>query len=215
MQRAKNLIFLDCLSQLPKVNAFDIWSFFDLAKFCVLFARKKWSTNFFKSGLKLSPLFPSMLDKSLKLFLSYHFTIFSHPPNPQFNDETPHPRFNDVSPCVFASSLNRGCGDSDALRKTFQTFVIFCPRLNSRLDRSPHYFLDFSNLSKPWKKCKIWNRKFGFRILDFGIHTDPWAPLAVVLRGDTTTRGATRPRSWRKNTISGPRKSRKIDFFLG
>ena len=81
------------------------------------------STNFFKSGLKLSPLFPSMLDKSLKLFLSYHFTIFSHPPNPQFNDETPQPRFNDVSPSVFASSLNRGCGDSDALRKKFQTFV--------------------------------------------------------------------------------------------
>ena len=123
MQRARNLIFLDCMCQLSKANAFDIWSFFDLAKFCVLFARKKWSTNFFKSGLKLSPLFPSMLDKSLKLFLSYHLTIFSHPrtPNSMMKPRTPGSMM--CSPCVFASSLNRGCGDSDALRKTFQIFV--------------------------------------------------------------------------------------------
>ena len=85
------------------------------------------STNFFKSGLKLSPLFPSMLDKSLKLFLSYHFTIFSHPPNPQFNDETPHPRFNDESPLCLCLIIEPGVR---GFRRAKKKVSNFCPRLS-------------------------------------------------------------------------------------
>ena len=158
------------------------------------------STNFFKSGLKLSPLFPSMLDKSLKLFLSYHFTIFSHPPNPQFNDETPQPRFNDVSPSVFASSLNRGCGDSDALRKKFQTFVHDWIVGWTKVRTIFFGFFMFTKIVKKNVKFEIENLDFGFWILASTLTRE--APLAVVLRGDTTTRGATRARSWRKCYLS-------------
>ena len=52
-----------------------------------------------------------MLDKIMKLFSSPHFTIFSHPPNPQCNDASPHPRFNDGFPlwlCLIIAPGVRG-----------------------------------------------------------------------------------------------------------
>ena len=130
-------------------------------------------SDFFENVLKLFHRISSMLDKSMKLFQVpiLRFSPIPRTPNAMMHPRTPGSMMG--SPCVFASSLNRGCGDSDALRKKFQTFVhdwiVGWTKVRT-------IFWIFHVYQNREKKCKIWNRKFGFRILDFGIHTDPWGP---------------------------------------
>ena len=174
-----------------KCNALEIWFFliacanylkqtlltfyrFWFGKILRVLRTQKVIYQLFQKRFETFTLISVHAGQNFETFLSYHFTIFSHPPNPQFNDETPHPRFNDVFPLCLCLIIEPGVR---GFRRAKKKVSNFCPRLNSRLDKSPHYFFwIFHVYQNREKKCKIWNRKFGFRILDFGIHTDPWGP---------------------------------------
>ena len=149
-------------------------------------------SNIFQKFLKLLCWFLSTLAKSLKLFLLAHISTFH---------ASPHPRFNDVGmplmrcvatplglPLIIEPGVRGG-------RREHEKVSNFWPRLKGRLAKSHLPFNIF------WRRQKIENLKFWkwiFWISNGRNYRDPEAPLAVVLRGDTTTRGATRARSWRK-----------------
>ena len=171
------------------------------------------STNFFKIVLKLSPWFSSMLDKIMKLFSSPHFTIFSHPPNPQCNDASPHPRFNDGFPlwlCLIIAPGVRG------FMRSQKKVSKFCRRLNSRFDKSLHYFLDFSCIREFWKNVKL-----EIENLDFGFWHPHWpvGPPRGGAQGRHHHKGGnsgavlTKRTRWHVSVDSGRRDRQEVVFW--
>ena len=79
--------------------------------------------TFSKAVWNFHPYFRPCWTKVWNLFKATisRFSPIPRTPNSMMKPRTPGSMM--CSPCVFASSLNRGCGDSDALRKKFQTFV--------------------------------------------------------------------------------------------
>ena len=142
-------------------------------------------SNIFKTFLKLLCWFLSTLAKSLKLFLLAQFSTFH---------ASPHPRINDVgmpfmrglaTPLCLSLIIEPGVRGG---RREREKVSNFWRRLKGRFAKShvPFYFF--------WRRQKIENLKFWkwiFWISNGRNYRDPEAPLAVVLRGDTTTRGAT------------------------
>ena len=118
-------------------------------------------SNIFKKFLKFLCWFLSTLAKSLKLFFSCNFRIFTCPHTPGSMMRLHHWwGFVDIPSC-FASSLNRGCGVAEKKSKKFQTFghgwKVGWPKVI--------YHLRFFDVVR---KSKIWNFEneyFGFRMV--------------------------------------------------
>ena len=149
-----------------KCNALEIWFFliacanylkqtlltfyrFWFGKILRVLRTQKVIYQLFQKRFETFTLISVHAGQKFETFLKLPFDDFLPSPNPQFNDETPHPRFNDVFPLCLCLIIEPGVR---GFRRTKKKVSNFCPRLNSRLDKSPHYFLDFSCLPKSWKR---------------------------------------------------------------
>ena len=173
-----------------KCNALEIWFFliacanylkqtlltfyrFWFGKILRVLRTQKVIYQLFQKRFETFTLISVHAGQNFETFLSYHFTIFSHPPNPQFNDETPHPRFNDVSPLCLCLIIEPGVRGFRRAKKKVSNFVHDWIVGWTKVRTTFRIFHVYQNREK---KCKIWNRKFQIWISDFGIHTDPWGP---------------------------------------
>ena len=124
----------------------------------------------------------------LKLFC---IRDFYSPPHPRFNDGVDKYRSTKaVPPLAFLHHWTGGAGSGEVDEKRFN----FMSTTDRCVGHKSSTFCNFMCNEKMYHNFE--NLRLRFWILDFGIYPDPKAPLVVVLRGDSTTRGAMGASTW-------------------